>query len=678
MDLFVYDRDGGNIKTFLRNDTLGGIHYDYAIEYVDSFPDSLRGYALLLDYNCDGYEDIFSYYNAGSAVYKNMRGITGKLEFTLAARTLRYPPGGSANCYTSNVDVPAFADVDGDGDIDMLSFELLGRFVNYFRNTSMDTYGHCDSLHFEWEDDCWGKFLEGNATNVLDLNFCTFKAGDNLQKQQHSGSTLLAVNFDGNDSTINSPNFDKELIIGDVSYRNAIGAINTYNKDTALVTMQDTLYPSYDQPVDLQFPAGFFADVNGDNKKDLIFAPNSSTATYVQIQFQVATPADNVNNVWYYENSGNNDSVVVSRKRIDFLVGEMIDVGSNANPVLFDYNADGKTDLLIGTHGYFNKTTGLYDGKLTLYENIGSSVAPQFKYITDDYANISILGITALSPCFGDLDDDGDLDMIIGDEQGRIHYYENLAGPLSPANFQLSAAIYSGIDGDDNAIPALFDLNGDTLLDLIIGNEYGTLDYYENTGSKSLASFASTPDISNLGGVDVKDQFNIGFSAPFFTEINGVKGLWVGSYGGHIFYYENISDSTNFVLSDSIVANGKRLTPAFGNLFSKDYDGLVIGHSTGGVSFMKKDITNVAYTNDIMPIEIWPNPTKNSLFIRTAENSSYSIDIYDLGGRLLQTHRTKSTGHIREIRLNSLSSGTYLVHINIDGISQVKKVILQK
>src|SRR4030095_13940087 len=61
-DLFVFDRSGNKIYTFINNGTANTVDYVYAPQYESLFP-VLDNWALLLDYNCDGANDIFSFTN---------------------------------------------------------------------------------------------------------------------------------------------------------------------------------------------------------------------------------------------------------------------------------------------------------------------------------------------------------------------------------------------------------------------------------------------------------------------------------------------------------------------------------------------------------------------------------------------------------------------------------------
>src|ERR1051325_10004766 len=72
-DLFVFDRTGNKITTYLNNGTANTVDYSFTRNFDNKFP-TLQSWALLHDYNCDGKEDIFTYAApiAGIKVWRNI------------------------------------------------------------------------------------------------------------------------------------------------------------------------------------------------------------------------------------------------------------------------------------------------------------------------------------------------------------------------------------------------------------------------------------------------------------------------------------------------------------------------------------------------------------------------------------------------------------------------------
>lgn len=108
----------------------------------------------------------------------------------------------------------------------------------------------------------------------------------------------------------------------------------------------------------------------------------------------------------------------------------MIELGEGAYPVLFDADADGKKDLIVGNLGYYTVNTN--KSKLAYYRNIGTNTSPSFSLITRDYQFLSSYNIFSMAPTFGDLDGDGDKDLIVGATNGKVHFLKILLEQVIP------------------------------------------------------------------------------------------------------------------------------------------------------------------------------------------------------------------------------------------------------
>ena len=191
----------------------------------------------------------------------------------------------------------------------------------------------------------------------------------------------------------------------------------------------------------------------------------------------------------------------------------------------------------------FDLFTGDFRGLIHYWENIGTSSEPVFMFVTDSLEYIDVPGYSKLD--FKDMDLDGDYDLLIGNYYGVIWYYENIGTPSS-FDFFLITEQFANIDVGQNASPCLVDIDSDNDYDLFIGERYGKIWYYRNDGDSVNYDFVYVTD--NFEGIDVDY-----FSSPEFADIDGDGDydLFVGSESmftnqvGSVFFYENIGSPTN-------------------------------------------------------------------------------------------------------------------------------------
>ena len=204
-------------------------------------------------------------------------------------------------------------------------------------------------------------------------------------------------------------------------------------------------------------------------------------------------------------------------------------------PALADLDGDGDLDLVGGNN------TGL----LYYFENTGNSANPDFTERTG--AQNPMDGISVLSyskPAFTDLDGDGDHDLIVGNDYGDIAYFENTGTVAVPHFTQRTDAAnpFDGISMGSHSTLALADLDGDGDVDLAVGVNEGDIPYYENVGTSTSPDFVLRSDVSNpLNNISPGLQ-----STPAFADVDGDSDfdLVVGNKDGGIFYFENTGTTT--------------------------------------------------------------------------------------------------------------------------------------
>lgn len=687
MDLFVFDRQGNRILPFINGGAQNMTDYAYAPQYIANFPE-LFEWAILVDYNMDGKMDIFTYADIlpGIIVYKNVSEAELAFELIVYPYLESYQGGGYTNILVTDVDYPGISDIDNDGDLDILTFWGLGAFVEMHLNLSMEKYGTPDSLDYIKTTSCWGYFAENDESNIIYLDTCMGGTNCNSEylenvkdrKTRHTGSTFLLLDLDGDN--------DKDLLLGDVDYPNLIQLINGGNPDSAYMISQDTAFPSNDKPVNLfSMPAAAYIDVNNDNINELILSPFDPGLTTSQ----------NKNSVWLYDNSGANDYPEFDFADEGFIQSGMIDLGSGAYPVFEDYDGDGLADLIISNFGYYIYSyyapgmflESVYWSNIALYKNTGSTNNPAFTSITYDFANLHQYHLTGIFPSFGDLDGDSDKDMIIGMANGTLWYFENSADQNIIWEFNEPVVDYQNIDVGDFSTPQLYDLNGDDLLDLVIGETNGNLNYYENTGSATSPNFSFVTD--SLGKVNVTDpQISYtGYSTPFFfANMEDEINLLVGSESGKIYYYTDIADNLEgeFEENDSLyllinnepfeLMNGIRTGATLNDLDNDGYFDLFVGNYSGGLNYYygteAPPVSGFNKSNkDLIRCELYPNPASDMVFIdfgNTLEYKYVHINVYNLTStKVISTDLTYNLD--LSLSVDFLPVGIYICEIILDG-----------
>jgi hypothetical protein len=685
-DLFAFDRQGDRIMTFINGGTQNTVDYEYAPQYISSFPE-LYDWAILIDYNMDGKEDIFTYAHIlpGIIVYKNVSNTELEFELEVYPYLESFQGGGYTNILVTDVDYPGISDIDNDGDLDILTFWGLGAFVEMHKNLSMEKYGIPDSLDYIKTTFCWGYFAENDESNIIYLDTCmggkncTLKNTKNekIRNTRHTGSTFLLLDLDGDD--------DKDLVLGDVDYPILIELINGGTVDSAHIISQDTLFPSYNKPVNLfSMPVAAYIDVDNNGINDLIvsaFDPGLETSR-------------NKRSVKLYSNSGANNYPYFEYEMDNFLQEDMIDVGSGAYPVFEDYDGDGLPDLFISNFGYYIYSYyspgmflhSVYWSNIALFKNTGSVNNPAFTRITHDFANLHDYHLTGIFLTFGDVDGDMDKDMIIGMQNGTLWYFENIADQNLIWDFADPVQNYQGIDVGDFSAPQLFDLNGDDLPDLIVGEEDGNLNYYENTGSSVDPVFTFITD--SLGKVNVTDlQFSYtGYSTPFFFKnMENETNLVVGSENGKVFYYKNIdgnlqgtfeeNDSLYVLINDEPfeLMSGIRTGATMEDLDNDGYFDLVVGNYSGGLNYYYGiEIPPVSGINEkhynLVDCELYPNPAKDRIFIDFKNASEFNhvhINVYNLMSTKVFTDDFYNTLDI-SLSVDHLPDGIYICEIIVE------------
>lgn len=442
--------------------------------------------------------------------------VIGNLDGSIQLFRNDSPPGtvrrftevtGAANPFNGinkgNHAAPAFADVDGDGDYDM----LLG-INNPIYDSPVGIFPYFSPTFFFRNTGSAANpvFIEQTGAN---------NPFDGIFGPKYGPALPTFVDMDGDGDNL------VDLFVSG-TYSNFYTGINYYeNQGTA--TDPDFVFTNHSlEAVEEDTMWLTFADIDGDGNLDAIIGTYSGVPKL------------------FLQNSEGNFEFSNPSPFASFSFAGM------ASPVAADFDGDGDLDFLVGTRGdffpfrqynsnvrYFENT----DGNFTLKDRADLNISP--------FGGVDVGSKAA--PVFVDLDNDGDLDAVLGSKYDRpiLAVYINQNGTfiadqehplteISPSGFTNNAfPVFADIDRDADRDPDLFlcrsgdivffrnedgsfteetslfplgygncyapsiaflDLDNDGDLDALIGNNFNdtnTVQYFENTGSSSNPVFTS-------------------------------------------------------------------------------------------------------------------------------------------------------------------------------------------
>lgn len=173
----------------------------------------------------------------------------------------------------------------------------------------------------------------------------------------------------------------------------------------------------------------------------------------------------------------------------DFTVYDSISSCSGRGMALGDVDSDGDLDLVVTCQYWYQAD------KLQLYENVGSGPSPVWAKVVGTFDEVPGF-VGPLEPSLADIDADGDVDLLVLDEFGSLLLIENTGTPFAP--LWSYEAYFSGLPV--NGAADLGDLDGDGDFDLVVIGEDSPLEFWENCGTPQSYDFVENPLM--LAGMD--------------------------------------------------------------------------------------------------------------------------------------------------------------------------------
>ncbi len=632
----------------------------------------------------------------------------------------------------------AMPDIDNDGDPDLLLTGRDGGNLLFYRNDGNGSAGEfiladpsLSELEFGNGDNRMAFDdidLDGDPDLFVGSNDGQIKYYQNIGSPSSPDYELITPSFESIDiGTVSAPFFYdlnndglNDLIIG--SYREGLFYFTRDNNTSTTFTFVDTLRNASDEiikPGNI-FYTPAFVDIDNDGDADLFagssdsqlaFYRNTGSASSPEFTLEdmeyivppdfmdFLTPAfvdiDNDSDydlflgsnhgfVSYYENEGTAVnpvfSLVTEELSLDFL-----DFGYYSCPTLVDIDADGDKDLFVSTDY----------GRFYYLENTGSPQSPEFTWITKYYQDIHA-GV-GLTHAWGDLDDDGDFDLVMYGYPTQLIYYKNIGTSQEPVLDSLGIltdTLDQPVPGEG---PELADLDGDGDLDLFVF--VNTTDYDRailpvwNHGSADTAIFVPSEDtLRDDMGEAIKD-FDIYFRMADIDNDSDLD-LFVGAYHGNLLFYENtgtvnvpvfhfVTDTFAGMVSGTTALN----LPFLADIDDDEDLDVFAGRYMGGLVFYRNisshtvpDLIEGDMINTGL-LQNYPNPFSTTTTIEyfLPEDSEGELSIIDLTGKkLLELEKglLKAGAHRIELNSSQLSEGIYYCRLEANGLVQTKKLIV--
>jgi Ca2+-binding RTX toxin-like protein len=500
---------------------------------------------------------------------------------------------------------PTFADIDGDGDLDLVVGEYDGN-LNYFENIGSEIAP---------------RYVEQTGT---DNPFAGVQIGS------YSTPTFADIDGDG----------DLDLVVGEQD-----GNLNYFENDIAIepppvYTPQTGTANPFDGFSIGDYSTPTLADIDGDGDLDLLVGEQQGTLKYYKNTGSAIAPI-------YLEQTGPDNPF------------DAVTIELYSNPTFADIDGDGDLDLVVGEQ----------DGNLNYYKNTGSAITPIYLEQTGpdnpfDGFDVGSNVFDLSAPTLADIDGDGDLDLVVGERDGNLNYYKNKGSAIAPIYEEQTGPDnpFDGFDIGRYSRPTFADIDGDGDLDLLVGERDGFLNYFENIGSVTAPRY-----VEQTGTDNPFDGFNVGiYSTPTFADIDGDGDLdlLVGEQRGTLNYFKNgAANNVNEAATD-ITLSANTITENVNTT-----EGSFIGELTitdPNLTGNNNVLTLDGADKDSFEIINGQLYLKAGQTVDFETKSSYSLDVIATDGTLSYTKAlTIAVNNLNEAATNiTLSTNTITENIN--------------
>jgi len=253
--------------------------------------------------------------------------------------------------------------------------------------------------------------------------------------------------------------------------------------------------------------------------------------------------------VYLIANNGTSEKPDYAKPRKIIAGGKPVDVYGMPSPNFADFDGDGDLDLICGE----------FVDSFTWFENTGTRKQPKYaagRHLT--YSGEPLrMDLCMIVPVSLDWDKDGDVDLVVGQEDGRVAFIEN-TGTVVKNMPQFLPPKFFKQQADDVKFGALvtpcsFDWDGDGDEDLICGNTAGYIGFIENLDGGNPPKWAAPVRLKAAGetirimagpngSIQGPCESKWGYTTLSVADWNhdGLPDIVVNSIWGKVVWYQNV------------------------------------------------------------------------------------------------------------------------------------------